>query len=108
MRTLVVDERGEVLEEHEMARFRTQIATQTLAAREAQVVRYAFEVPRGLAAAQLPLTVTARLRHRSRTLLMQEAVCREARTPVGREFIAGRARGARRRAGSVPGRSRSR
>ena len=94
LRTLVVDERGVVLEEHEMARFRTQIATQTLAPREAQVVRYAFDVPRGLAAARLPLTVTARLRHRGRTLQMQAAVCREARTPAGREFIAG-ARGAR-------------
>jgi hypothetical protein len=94
LRTLVVDERGEVLEEHEMARFRTQIATQTLAAREAQVVRYALEVPAGLSPAQLPLTVTARLRHRSRTLQMQAAVCREARTPEGRAFIAG-ARGAR-------------
>jgi hypothetical protein len=94
LRTLVVDERGVVLEEHEMARFRTQIATQTLAAREAQVVRYAFDVPKGLGPAQLPLTVTARLRHRSRTLQMQAAVCREARTPAGRAFIAG-ARGAR-------------
>ena len=94
LRTLVVNERGEVLEEHEMARFRTQIATQTLAAREAQVVRYAFDVPAGLASTQLPLTVTARLRHRSRTLQMQAAVCRETRTPEGRAFIAG-ARGAR-------------
>jgi hypothetical protein len=94
LRTLVVDERGQVLEEHEMAKFRTQIATQTLAAREAQAVRYAFDVPKDLDPARLPLTVTARLRHRSRTLLMQEAVCREARTAVGRAFIAG-ARGAR-------------
>ena len=31
LRTLVVDENGEVLEQHEMAKFRTQIATQTLA-----------------------------------------------------------------------------
>ena len=94
LRTLVVNERGEVLEEHEMAKFRTQIATQTLAAREAQVVRYALEVPAGLAPARLPLTVTARLRHRSRTLQMQAAVCREARTAAGRAFTAG-ARGAR-------------
>ncbi len=94
LRTLVVDEHGEVLEEHEMAKFRTQIATQTLAAREAKVVRYAFEVPKQLRPEQQPLTVTARLRHRSRTLRMQAAVCREARTPDGRAFIAG-ARGAR-------------
>jgi hypothetical protein len=94
LRTLVVDERGEVLEQHEMASFRTQIATQTLAAREAQAIRYAFDVPATLTAVDLPLTVTARLRHRSRTLEMQHTVCEAARTATGRAFIAG-ARGAR-------------
>ncbi|MBL0216408.1 MAG: hypothetical protein IPQ07_21305 [Myxococcales bacterium] len=94
LRTLVVDEKGNVLEEHQMAAFRTQIATQTVAAREAQVTRFAFDVPKTLAAAQLPLTVTARLRHRSRTLKMQANVCASARTPEGLAFIAG-AKGAR-------------
>ena len=91
LRTLVVDEHGEVLENHDLPKFRTQIATQTLAAREAQVVRYAFDVPPEVA---LPLTVTARLRHRSRTLAMQAEVCRGARTPDGQAFIKG-AKGAR-------------
>jgi tetratricopeptide (TPR) repeat protein len=94
LRTLVVDEHGEVLEQHEMASFRTQIATQTLAPREAQVIRYALDVPAGLTDADLPLAVTARLRHRSRTLKMQRTVCEAARTAAGRAFIAG-ARGAR-------------
>jgi len=94
LRSLVVDERGEVLEEHEMASFRTQIATQTLAPREAQAIRYAFDVPTTLTSDQLPLTVTARLRHRSRTLKLQHAVCEAARTDAGRAFIAG-AKGAR-------------
>jgi hypothetical protein len=91
LRTLVVDEDGTVLEHHEMAKFRTQVTTKTLAAREAQAVRYAFAVPRHLAE---PVTVTARLRHRSRTLAMQEATCKAARTPEGAAFLAG-ARGAR-------------
>ncbi|HEX7700268.1 MAG TPA: multiheme c-type cytochrome, partial [Kofleriaceae bacterium] len=91
LRTLVVDEHGEVLEQHEMAKMRTQIATQTLAAREAQVIRYAFDVPANV---KLPLTVTARMRHRSRSLVMQEEVCRVARTTEGKQFIAG-AKGAR-------------
>ncbi len=94
LRTLVVDARGEVLEEHEMASFRTQIATQTLAAREAQMIRYVLDVPRTLDPASLPLTVTARLRHRSRTLAMQAVVCKTSRTEAGRAFTAG-ARGAR-------------
>ncbi len=94
LRTLVVDDKGEVLEEHEMAKFRTQVQTQTLAARESVVVRYAFDVPETLTAAQQPLTVSARLRHRSRTLKLQAAVCREAKTAAGKEFIKG-AKGAR-------------
>src|SRR5690606_31045669 len=61
---------------------------------EAKVTRYAFEVPATLGRAQLPLTVTARLRHRSRTLKMQAEVCRAAGTEEGRAFIAG-ASGAR-------------
>ena len=91
MRSLVVDQRGEVLQHHEFSKMRTSVATQTLAAREAGVVRYAFDIP---VAVKLPLTVTARLRHRTRTLEMQAAVCKEAQTKLGREFIAG-ARGAR-------------
>jgi hypothetical protein len=91
LRTLVVDENGNVLEEHEMASFRTQIATQTLAAREAQATRYAFDVPAQLAPSQLPLRVTARLRHRSRTLRMQETVCKAARSEQGKAFLVGAA-----------------
>ena len=91
LRTLVVDAKGEVLEQHQMAEMRTQIATQTLAAREAQAIRYTFAVPKGAA---MPLAVTARLRHRSRTLQMQAEVCRAAKTDEGKQFIAG-AKGAR-------------
>jgi tetratricopeptide (TPR) repeat protein len=86
LRTLVVDEHGEVLELHEMPRFRTQIATQTLAPREAQAVRYALDVP---PRAVLPLRATARLRHRSRTLAMQADVCRAAKSPAGHAFLVG-------------------
>ncbi|HZJ62131.1 MAG TPA: tetratricopeptide repeat protein, partial [Kofleriaceae bacterium] len=53
-----------------------------------------FDVPATLTAADLPLTATARLRHRSRTLRMQRAVCDAARTAAGAAFLAG-ARGAR-------------
>ena len=91
LRTLVVDERGEVLEEHEMASFRTAIATQTIAARDAQATRYAFDVPATLAPSQLPLRATARLRHRSRTLAMQANVCAAARTAEGKAFLVGAA-----------------
>jgi hypothetical protein len=94
LRTLVVDEQGRVLDAHEIPQFRAQIATHTLAPREAQAIRYAFEVPTSLAPDRLPLAVTARLRHRSRSLHLQAAVCSAAQSPEGRAFIAG-ARGAR-------------
>ncbi len=88
LRTLVVDAKGRVLDEHEIAKFRTQVVTGTLAPREAQAVRYAFDVP-ALAPDRLPLTVTARLRHRSRSLAMQAAACEASHTPDGRAFAAG-------------------
>jgi hypothetical protein len=98
LRTLVVDEHGNVLEQHEMPRFRTQIATQTLAPREAQAIRYSLARPKAagtrVATVTQPLTITARLRHRSRTLAMQAEVCRAAKTPEGQAFLHG-AKGAR-------------
>jgi hypothetical protein len=94
LRTLVVDRDGQVLEQHEIAQFRSQVATQTLAPREAQAVRYGFAVPAHLDRDQLPLAVTARLQHRSRSLALQAAACATARSPEGKAFIAG-ARAAR-------------
>ncbi|MGE5184918.1 MAG: multiheme c-type cytochrome [Acidobacteriota bacterium] len=86
LRSLVVDDRGELQLDHELAKFRATIAVQTLAAREAQAVRYGFDVP---AAAAQPLTVTARLRHRSRNLHVQAQACRAATRPDGQAFLAG-------------------
>ena len=86
LRSYVVDASGHVLDEHELAHFRAAIATQTIAPRDAVVVRYAFDVPRGVAQ---PLTVTARLRHRSRTLAMHDDVCAASRTAESRAFAAG-------------------
>ena len=91
LRTLVVDDQGRVLDEHEMAQFRAQVTTQTLAPREAQAVRYDFTAPE---AAALPLRVTARLRHRSRPLKSQLSACAAAHTLEGSRFLSG-ARGAR-------------
>ncbi|HEY4244269.1 MAG TPA: multiheme c-type cytochrome [Kofleriaceae bacterium] len=94
LRSFVVGDDGKVLEEHQLPSFRSPVSTQTLAAREAQAIRYAFDIPKSLSPAQLPLTVTARLRHRSRTLAFQAVVCKSARTPLGARFLAG-AKGAR-------------
>ncbi|MBK7538308.1 MAG: hypothetical protein IPI49_23670 [Myxococcales bacterium] len=93
LRSLVVDEHGAVREKHELSTFRGVIANHTLAAREAHVVRYAFTVP-ALTPQQHPLSVTARLRHRARTLIQQGEVCDVARSADGKKFLQG-ARGAR-------------
>lgn len=92
LRTIVVGEDGQVLEEHEIAKFRAQISYFTIAPRDAQAVRYVLAVPAKLSPAQLPLVVTARLQHRSRTLAMQATACRAASTPEGKAFAAGAAR----------------
>jgi tetratricopeptide (TPR) repeat protein len=89
LRSLPVDEHGTILEEHELPLFRGLVANHTLAARETQSVRYVLEVPKKLKPSQLPLTVSARMRHRSRSLLVQNATCRVAKTPAGKQFLHG-------------------
>lgn len=84
LRSYPVDQHGRIQEEHELPRFRAVIANHTLAAREAQAIRYALDVP---AAVALPIEVRARLRHRSRGLTAQQAVCAEARTEHGATFL---------------------
>jgi tetratricopeptide (TPR) repeat protein len=86
LRSYPVGEEGEILENHELPKFRAVIANQTIAARDAIAVRYTFAVPKKAA---LPLTVSARLRHRSRSLAFQQTVCAEARTAAGQAFLEG-------------------
>lgn len=89
LRSYVVDDAGEIHEEHALPRFRGVIANHTIAARDAVAVRYGFEVPAGLKASALPLRVDARLRHRTRTLRMQAEACAAITTASGQAFRAG-------------------
>ena len=84
LRAYPVDDHGNVMEEHELPNFRGIVANHTLAARDSQAVRYALDVP---ARAALPLEVRARLRHRSRNLIVQGVICREGKTPAGGAFL---------------------
>jgi tetratricopeptide (TPR) repeat protein len=86
LRAAPVDERGSPLMKRETDRFRAAAYDHTIAPRDAEVVRYLFEVPRGLDPRALPIRVTARLRHRSRNLAVWEAVCAESRTARGAAF----------------------
>jgi hypothetical protein len=86
LRALQADETGSPLLLRETDRFRTPVYNHTIAPRDAEVVRYRFDVPASLDAKRLPLQVTARLRHRSRDLALARATCADASTPRGAEF----------------------
>ena len=86
MRASPVGDDGHPLLARETEKFRTAAFDHTLGPRDAQVVRYRFDVPASLGAASLPLNVTARLRHRSRNLVLQAATCANAKTPRGQQF----------------------
>jgi len=84
LRAYPVDDRGVIQQEHELFGFRAIISNQTINTRDSTVVRYALEVPKSIAQ---PLAVTARLRHRTRSLAVQRAVCAAAKTPIGAAFL---------------------
>lgn len=87
LRAIVAGEDGTPLFLRETQRFRTAVVDRTLGPRDAAVVRFRFDAPADLAFSRLPLTVTARLRHRSRDLPLARAVCADAKTPRGAAFI---------------------
>jgi hypothetical protein len=86
LRAVQGDEHGTPLLLRETQRFRAPVFNHTIAPRDAEVVRFRFEVPASLAASQLPLHVTARLRHRSRDLALARAACADAKTSRGASF----------------------
>jgi tetratricopeptide (TPR) repeat protein len=86
LRALQVDEAGTPLLLRETDRFRSPAYNHTVAPRDAELVRYRFDVPRGVDARALPMRVTARLRHRSRNLALAKAACLESKTGRGAAF----------------------
>jgi hypothetical protein len=96
LRAVQGDGNGTPLLLRETDRFRAPVFNHTIAPRDAEVIRYRFEVPASLDPRGLPLGVTARLRHRSRDLALARAVCADLKTPRGADF----AREVRRRTGA--------
>ncbi len=86
LRAVQVDELGAAMMMRETDRFRATAYNHTVAPRDAELVRYRFDVPRGLDARSLPLRVSARLRHRSRNLQQAGATCVDSRTARGVAF----------------------
>jgi Flp pilus assembly protein TadD len=86
LRAVQGDEHGTPLLLRETQRFRAPVFNHTIAPRDAEVVRYRLDVPAKLRPDELPLHVTARLRHRSRDLPLARAVCADAKTGRGAAF----------------------
>lgn len=84
LRSHPVDEHGKPLNQHQLFAFRAVISNQTIGTRDAVAVRYALDVPAKVA---LPLQVTARLRHRTRSLENQRVVCASGRQGEGAAFL---------------------
>jgi len=85
LRSEVLDKAGVPLKLRETHRFVTAVWNRTLEPRGVQAARYRLEVPAG--AAQ-PVTVTARLLHRSRNETLRRAACAESQTAAGQAFTA--------------------
>jgi len=86
LRAVQADEHGTPMLLRETNHFRAPVFNHTIAPRDAEVVRYRLDVPAKLEARQLPLRVTARLRHRSRDLALARAACADAKTARGAAF----------------------
>ncbi|MCB9596398.1 MAG: hypothetical protein H6719_26990 [Sandaracinaceae bacterium] len=81
----LVDDDAQVHDLHHVQHFRAAIFDRTLAPRDAEVVRYAFELTADVAQ---PLSIDARLRHRRHSHPMHAAACAATRSPRGRAFAA--------------------
>ena len=86
LRSFMADEHGKGVEERQTNRFRAGVFNHTLLPREATVVQYAFDVPKDLRDGALPLQVTARLRHRTRSLPLQKVACEASQSARGKAF----------------------
>ncbi|MBK7078027.1 MAG: hypothetical protein IPH44_37755 [Myxococcales bacterium] len=84
LRSYPVDDQGNLLQQHQLFGFRAVVSNQSVATRDAVAVRYAMDVP---ATAALPLQVTARLRHRTRSLENQRVTCEAAKVGDGAAFL---------------------
>jgi hypothetical protein len=87
LRSEVVDVTGEPVHERQTHRFVTSVWNHTVPARDARAVRVGFEVPLALEASEWPLSVRARVVHRTRLAELGALACRDAATDRGRAFV---------------------
>lgn len=87
LRVGMVDEQGRVQASRQVEDFRAVAFDHTIGPRDAVVVRYAFALPEQASGAG-PLTIEARLLHRSRNLELARETCEQGSTPRGKQFVA--------------------
>jgi len=83
---LLLGQNGQPLFEREVNRFRAVAINHTILPRDAATIEVSFTAPRDLREEQLPLKVTALLRHRSRTMALGRAACEASKTREGISF----------------------
>jgi len=88
LRAEIVDADGQPLRARQVERFRAVAYDHTIGPRDAGVVQLALTVPPILESAR-PLSIRARLWHRSRPFELAKETCRASATPRGRSFDAG-------------------
>jgi hypothetical protein len=88
LRAMQADDDGKPLNVRETHKFRTAVYNHTITPRDAEATRYRLVVPDTIPDGTLPYKVTARLRHRSRNLPLQQAACDDLKTPRGAAFAA--------------------
>jgi tetratricopeptide (TPR) repeat protein len=88
LRALQVDDDGKPQLERQTHRFRTAVYSHAVPARDVAVAEYGLEIPATLPASAFPLSVTAELLHRTRSLEVQRTACAAAKSPRGKAFQA--------------------
>lgn len=87
LRLEMVDVKGEAVEHHQAARFRSKAWDTLVPPRGARVVRFSWTPEATPKASQLPLQVEARVMHRRLPEGFVKARCEESRTPRGKAFL---------------------
>jgi tetratricopeptide (TPR) repeat protein len=88
LRALLLSSSAETEKTHSVAHFRTKAYDHTIGPRNAELARYAWQVPESFDPARFPLTVEATLLHRRVSKTFQSDICQASKTERGRAFLA--------------------
>ncbi len=89
LRKLVLTPEAETEARHGVAHFRTKAYDHSITPRNAELARYAWDLPESLPEEAFPLTVEANLQHRRLSKVFHRASCEAAKSERGRAFLDG-------------------